>query len=221
MEREYPYEECMECPYRGYQESVKLFGPRTGGINFVSNEKACGQQTCMLERMTLESGAKAPSSGKLLNYKILIIKKRKMKIRKATKKDLREIGILMKKELSKPPFNEKTPIGNVLKSLNFYYNTGQIYVTEEGSQIIGVIVFQIEQWWEGAVIILQDLVIKRGFQNQSIGKSLMKFIEGDSRKRNIKRIYFETNKKSSAINFYKKMGYKINKDRISMSKKLK
>ena len=144
-----------------------------------------------------------------------------MEIRKATKKDLKEVGKLMRGEFSKPPFNEKDSIQSVLKSLNFYNKVGQIYLAEEDKKIIGTIVFQIEQWWEGKVIIIQDLAIKKGFQKQDIGKSLMRFVEKNANDKKIKRIYFETNRKSSAINFYKKLGYKVNKDRISLSKKLK
>ena len=144
-----------------------------------------------------------------------------IKIRKAVKKDLKEIGKLMKEELSKPPFNERDNIKNILKSLNFYYKTARIYLNEENKIKIGILVFQTEQWWEGPVIIIQDLVVKQKFQNQNIGKSFMKFLEKYAVNKNAKRIYFETNKKSSAIRFYKKLGYKVNKDRISMSKRLK
>ncbi len=144
-----------------------------------------------------------------------------MKIRKATRKNLKEIGILMKKEFSKPPFNEKDSMKNVLKSLNFYHKIAEIYFAEENKEIIGVLVFQIEQWWEGPIIIIQDLVVKKDFQKQNVGKDLMKFVEKYAINKKAKQIYFETNKKSRAIKFYKKSGYKINKDRISMSKKLK
>ena len=43
-----------------------------------------------------------------------------MTVRKATKNDIREIAKLMIEEFSKPPFNEKTTINSVIKSLNFY-----------------------------------------------------------------------------------------------------
>lgn len=144
-----------------------------------------------------------------------------MKIRKATKKDLKEIAKLMKEELFKPPFNERDSIKNVLKSLDFYYKKAKIYLIENNRKIVSILVFQIECWWEGNVIIIQDLTVKQEFQKQNIGKSLMKFLEKYATNKKIKRIYFETNKKSSAIKFYKKLGYKINKERISMSKKLK
>ena len=143
-----------------------------------------------------------------------------MKIRKATKKDLKEIAELMKKELSKSPFNERDSIKNILKSLDFYYKNAEIYLIEE-KRIVGVLVFQIELWWEGSVIIIQDLTVNKEFQKKGIGKLLMNFVERYACNNNVKRIYFGTNRKSPSIKFYKKLGYKTNKDRISMSKKIK
>lgn len=144
-----------------------------------------------------------------------------MKIEKAIKKDLNEIGKLMLKEFSKPPFNEKDSLRNVLKSLNFYFQNAEIYISKIDGEIVGVAVFQIEQWWEGPVIIIQDLAIKERFQKKNVGKELMNFVKTYAKNKKAKRIYFETNKKSSAIKFYQKLGYKINKDRISMSKRIK
>jgi ribosomal protein S18 acetylase RimI-like enzyme len=144
-----------------------------------------------------------------------------MTIRKAKKTDLKEIGKLMKEEFSKKPFNERDSMNAILKSLDFYYKTAKIYVADFEKEIAGVLVFQIEQWWEGQVIIIQDLAVKSKFKKQGIGKRLMNFVENYSGENKIKRVYFETNKKSPAIRFYKKLGYKINKQRISLSKKLK
>jgi ribosomal protein S18 acetylase RimI-like enzyme len=140
-----------------------------------------------------------------------------MKIKKAKKRDLKEIGKLMLKEFSKPPFNEREKLSSVLKSLEFYYKNAEIYIITK-NKILGVIVFQVEQWWEGKVAIIQDLAVKKEFQKKNIGKELTNFLENYSRKKNIKKITFKTNSKSSAIKFYKKLGYKINKKIISMEK---
>jgi N-acetylglutamate synthase-like GNAT family acetyltransferase len=144
-----------------------------------------------------------------------------MKIRKATKNDLNEIGKLMLREFSKKPFNEKDSLKDVLKSLNSYFQNAEIYISETEKEITGVIVFKVEQWWEGPVIIIQDLAVKEKFQRQNIGKELMILVEEYAKNKRAKRIYFGTNKKSSAVKFHKKMGYKIDKDRINMSKRLK
>jgi aminoglycoside 3-N-acetyltransferase I len=144
-----------------------------------------------------------------------------MKIRKAIKNDLNEIGELMLKEFSKKPFNERDSLKDVLKSLNFYFQNAEIYISEVKREIVGVITFRIEQWWEGPVIVIQDLAVKDKFQRQGVGKELMIFVEKYAKNKKAKRIYFGTNKKSSAVKFHKKIGYKIDKDRINMSKKIK
>ena len=143
-----------------------------------------------------------------------------MIIKKAVGGDLKEIAILMKKELSKPPFNERDSINSIIKSLTFYLKKDYIYLIID-KKVIGVVVFQIEQWWGGSVIIIQDLIIESNFKKQGLGRKLMKFVEHYAKKKKVKRIYFETSKKSPAVKFYQKIGYKINKDRVSMSKKLK
>jgi len=144
-----------------------------------------------------------------------------MKIKKAQTKNLREIGIIMKEVFSKPPFNEKSSLSSILKSLHFYYKKDKIYFAQENKEIIGVVIFGIEEWWEDAVLIIQDLAVKNKYQNKGIGRYLMKFVEAYAREHKVKRIYFQTHKKSRGVYFYKKLGYKINKNRISLSKKLK
>ena len=65
-----------------------------------------------------------------------------MKIKKATKKDLKEIAKLMKTEFAKPPFKEKASLNAVLKSLNFYMKIGKIYTAQIKQKIIGIIIFK-------------------------------------------------------------------------------
>ncbi len=144
-----------------------------------------------------------------------------MKIRKAIKADIREIAKIMLEEFSKPPFNEKVSFKAVLKSLNFYFKIGNVYVATIDNKITGVAVFKIEQYWEGPVIIVEDLAVKAEFKKQGIGKALMHELEVYAKKNQIRAIYFSTNKKSSAIKFYQKLGYKSRKDVMSFWKKIK
>ena len=144
-----------------------------------------------------------------------------MRIRTTTKKDIREIAKLMLEEFSKPPFNEKTTINSVIKSLNFYFKIGKAFVAIEHKDIIGIAIFKVEQWWEGPVILIEDLAVKEDFQKQGIGKKLTDAVENYGKKMRVKAVSFATNKKSSAVKFYAKQGYKIEKNRIFMRKKLK
>jgi len=144
-----------------------------------------------------------------------------MIIRKATKKDIEEIAKLMLDEFKNPPFNERVNIKSVLKSLKFYFKIEKIYVAVDRREIIGVLVFKIEQYWEGPVIIIEDLVVKEEFKKRGIGKMLMEKIEYYAKKNKLKRILFKTHKKSPAVKFYQKIGYKTRKDIIDFEKKIK
>lgn len=144
-----------------------------------------------------------------------------MRIIRATEKDLNKIGNLMEREFSKPPFKEKVSMKNVIKSLKFYFKIGKIYLATEKQKIIGIVVFKIEQYWEGKVIIIEDLAIDEKFQSQGIGRKLIKFVESYAKKEKAKFILFTTHKQAKAIKFYKKLGYKSEKDTLFMGKKIK
>ena len=74
----------------------------------------------------------------------------------AKKKDLKENAKLMIEELSKPPFNEKTNLKSVLKSLNFYFNI-------ESSMVFGVSLEYTENqhinWFHGYQPLEEILLI--------------------------------------------------------------
>ena len=143
-----------------------------------------------------------------------------MIIKKSTKKDIKEIAKLMLEEFRKSPFNEKANLNAVLKSLNFYFKIGRVYVAEDKREIVGVIVLKIEQYWEGSVIIIEDLAVKESYKKQGIGKNLIAKVEDYAKKNSIKRILFKTHKESPSIKFYKKFGYKQNKKVIDFEKKI-
>jgi ribosomal protein S18 acetylase RimI-like enzyme len=144
-----------------------------------------------------------------------------MKIREATKADISAIARLMLDEFSKHPFKERATIGAVIKSLNFYFKIGKSFVAVIDDRIVGVLIFKTEQWWNGRVLLIEDLAVKDEFKNQGIGKQLIDKIENYARTNKVKTITFSTNRKSSSIKFYKKQGYKVIADRISMEKTLR
>ena len=143
-----------------------------------------------------------------------------MIIRKATGENIKEIAKIMLDEFSKYPFNEKASFKDVLKSLLFYFRIGIIYVAIVKKKIVGVLVFKKEQFWEGKVIIIEDLAVKEEFKGQGIGKNLMKELEFYAKNKGVKSIYFNSHKKSPSLKFYEKLDYRIMKNTIPMRKKL-
>ena len=82
-------------------------------------------------------------------------------------------------------------------------------------------VFKVEQWREGPVILIEDLAIKEGFKKQGIGKNLIDKVEDYAKEIKAKAVCFTTHKKSSAVKFYPKQSYKIEKNTLFMRKKIK
>ncbi len=144
-----------------------------------------------------------------------------MIIKKANTKEIKEIAKLMLREFKKPPFNEKASLGAVLKSLNFYFKIGKVHIAVIKQEIVGVLVFKIEQYWEGPVIIIEDLAVNEESKKQGIGKTLISYVETYAKKNKIKIIIFKTNKKFPGIGFYQKSGYKARKDIIDFEKKIR
>ncbi len=141
-------------------------------------------------------------------------------IRKATKKDINQIARLMLEEFKRPPFNERASINAVLKSLNFYFRIGKAFVAVDNKKVVGVLVFKVEQYWEGPVMIIEDLAVKEEFKKLGIGKELMAKVESYAKKNEIRKIHFSTHKKSPAVRFYKKQGYSISRNVVSMGKRI-
>lgn len=218
MERqEFPYKQCGECPYRGYEESVRLFGPRTGGINFDSKEMACGQKICKLEE-TLISGAKAPSSDNLLNKIVIVMEKRKMKIRKATKKDISKLIEIVKGvksiedfpgEYSKDLFNKA-----ITRKENIFL------VAEIDNEVTGFVICYFNKEWKR--IYIDSLAVKKEYRNQGIATNLVRFIEKFSRDKNVKTIYFNTRVWNiPMVKLAKRNQYKLKEKFYIWEKKLK
>jgi ribosomal protein S18 acetylase RimI-like enzyme len=88
-------------------------------------------------------------------------------------------------------------------------------------KIVGLVIFKVEQWWEGPIILIEDLAVKEDFKKQGIGKNLMDKVEAYAKKNKAKTVSFSTHKKSSAVKFYKKYGYKVEKNNLFLRKEIK
>lgn len=144
-----------------------------------------------------------------------------IRIQEVKKSDLIQIAKLFLEEFSKPPFNEKATLKDVVKSLRFFLKIGKGYAAIVEKEIVGAAIFKVEQWWEGKVIIIEDLAVKEDFKNKGIGRLLMKKIEDYAKRIKASSIVFSTRKTAKAISFYQKLGYKVEKDIIFMKKKVR
>ena len=143
----------------------------------------------------------------------------KMKIRKATKKDFKEIAEILMKESSKKPYNKKYTLKIAIKEIR-NFSKDDLYVATTEKRIIGFIATQITSEIEKRVYV-QELWLRLAYQRKGIGKNLVEFIEKMYKKKGIKTIRLTTKKNVRAFGFYKKIKYKELKNLIYMEKKLK
>ncbi len=143
-----------------------------------------------------------------------------MKIRKAAKKDFKEIFKLMNVEYLKH-YNEKWVEKNALKTINYYSKIGKIFVAEIDRKVIGFVIIREEYYNEGKRLMIEELVVNGEYQGKGIGKKLMNYIEAYCKKKGILSIWLITNKKAAAFKFYKRIEYKLLDDTAYFEKVLK
>lgn len=143
-----------------------------------------------------------------------------MKIRNATKKDIPQMSILMLDEFRKPPWNEKANLKAVEKSLSYYLETGKAIVAVVEQEIVGILVYRVDQYWQSPVASVEDMAVKGHFQGKRVGKMLLDELEKQARRVHAKKIVLITNKRSRAARFYSKNGFAPKKKVIYLEKKI-
>lgn len=131
-----------------------------------------------------------------------------MIIRKAQKKDLKEIAKLIKTEYAKKPHFEKWSDEVISKTVKDYFKAQDIFVAEIDKKLVGFIV-SYTFWWEYyRKGMIDEFVVNPNFQGKGIGTFLLQKLEEDYSKKDVRCIDLLTHKLAPAINFYKKRGYK-------------
>ena len=142
-----------------------------------------------------------------------------MKIRRATKKDFKEIAEILIKESSKKPYNEKYNLKIALKEISGF-SKSELYLAVNEKEIVGFIASSITPDNKKKAYI-NELWLRPIYQGKGIGKSLVRFIEEKYKKKGVKTIRLVSKKNAKAFGFYKKIKYKEYKEMVFMEKKLK
>jgi ribosomal protein S18 acetylase RimI-like enzyme len=80
------------------------------------------------------------------------------------------------------------------------------FVSENSrDNITGVLDFIVE----GNVGYIENLLVGKEYRGQGIGKSLVLFVENFAKEQGCTKIWLDTEEGWGAVEFYKKMGYKI------------
>ena len=142
-----------------------------------------------------------------------------MKIRKATKKDIKEIVDLFIEESSKKPYNEKWAKGKALKEVKEFLED-ELYVAVIEKKIIGFIASNINND-DRKKAYIRELWLRPEHYRKGIGRQLVKLIEGLYKKKGVKLIRLVTKKKAQAFKFYKKIKYNQSKELVFMERKFR
>ena len=132
-----------------------------------------------------------------------------MKIRKATKKDLKKISEIMSVEYKKKPYNEKWSKTTSFQKIKDYFKKSYILVIEEKKRVVGFIIATTFLWYDGKKALIEEIIIDSKHQNKGLGLRLIEFAETFLKKKGVFKIELFANKKSKAFQFYKKRGFKI------------
>ena len=143
----------------------------------------------------------------------------KMKIRKAEKKDLKDVAKIFREETSKKPYSTKWTEKSSYQAICELFNKAEINLAVIDDKIVGFIISRITP--ESKYAYIEELWLNARYQNKGVGKSLMSFIENKYGKMGVKHIGVTANQKAKALYFYKKLGYKKKYSFFHMDKKLK
>ena len=141
-----------------------------------------------------------------------------MKIRKATKKDLKDIAELFLEESNKKPYNQNYTIQTAKLRVNNMFNFGSIFLAFDNKRLVGFIAIAGEGKDE---IYIDEFWIKAEYQRRGMGRELLKFVQNKYKKKGVKSISVMTSRKAGAFKFYKKFKFKENKEDVILKKALK
>ncbi|MCY6372129.1 GNAT family N-acetyltransferase [Clostridium ganghwense] len=124
---------------------------------------------------------------------------------------LEECANLLISTFNSEPWNEKWTFKTASKRLEETYKTHNFkgWVYKKDDKIIGVIMGNCEQWYEGFQYYIKDFFVDSTIQNRGIGSKILKYSEEELKAVDVNSIHFWTLKGGRIERFYKKNGYEV------------
>ncbi|MBU0977460.1 MAG: GNAT family N-acetyltransferase [Nanoarchaeota archaeon] len=142
-----------------------------------------------------------------------------MKIRDATKRDIKEIVGIFLVETNKKPYlqgwNEKTALAKI-KGL---FKDEEVYVALINDKIVGFVTIKLKK--KKNEIYVDEFWLRKNHQEKGIGTEIMKFIENRYKKKGFGIMAVTAHQKARALNFYKKMRFKEKHLYVYLTKRIK
>lgn len=138
------------------------------------------------------------------------------KIRLAKEKDFISILSLIKELAKFEKSSEKVTntLEQIIKEKDFFKS---FVVEKDGKEIIGFALFYFVYYtWVGKSLYLDDLYVKEQYRGNKIGSKLLEKVINFGKDNNCKRIRWQVlNWNKPAIEFYKKIGVKLDNEWIN------
>jgi ribosomal protein S18 acetylase RimI-like enzyme len=138
---------------------------------------------------------------------------KELSIREYTKADIPWIVLLLLElaEVAVPThqLNEKT-VGDLFKQMDSQPQTYKNYVAEQDGDIVGFmsVILYTTVFHKGGLLLINELVVKRGYREQGIGKKLINKAKETAAAHHLDEIEVGTKKENmGAREFYKKCGF--------------
>jgi aminoglycoside 6'-N-acetyltransferase I len=142
-------------------------------------------------------------------------------LKKAKRKDYKEISKIYKEEFSKPPYNEPWTEKKALKKIKLFSKYCDIFKITNEKDIIGFIIVNPHQFFPGKIAFGEEMAIQKDFQGKGIGTKVLKEIFKIYKKRGFEDFKEIALKKAKALELYKKIGFKIDNEELIIYKNLK
>lgn len=121
---------------------------------------------------------------------------------------------------NREPWNDKWDFNTANKRLQDIYKAPNFkgLVCMKDDKIVGVIMGNYEQWYEGLHYNIKEFFIDINNQKSGIGSKMLQHLESYLKKRNVNTIHLFTAKDYKTEGFYLRNGYEIPTTMTMMSK---
>ena len=144
-----------------------------------------------------------------------------IKLKKAKKRNFKEMSKIYIKAFSEPPYNEKWTKKQGLTKIKLFSKYCEIWEILYKKQLIGFIIINSNFWLPGKFCFVEDIAIKKEFRGKGIGTIVLKKIMKRYKEKGFEYFLGLANKQSKAFKLYNKLGIKENKVDKLISKELK
>ena len=143
-----------------------------------------------------------------------------MKIRKARKRNFKEIAKIYAEGFSEPPYNENWTISKAIKKLKIFSKYCDMWEIIYEGKIVGFFVVNPHQWLIGESVFGEEMSIKKEFRNKGFAKEAFKLIFDYYKKKGYKDYFAVVLENSKSKKLHKSLGFEKCKNEFMWEKEL-